>query len=78
MKTQQKKRAGGRPKKDSDQRQTESLDVRLTEAEKQAFKNAADVSGMAVSAWVRERLRRVAAKELQEVNQPVPFLAGHK
>lgn len=73
METQQQKRPG-RPKKSSDQLQTEYLDVRLTGAEKQAFKDAADVAGMPVSAWVRERLRKASAKELQEVGQSAAFM----
>ena len=31
-------------------------------------------AGLALSAWVRERLRRVARKELQESGRAVPFL----
>ena len=49
MKTQTKRR--GRPKKSSDQGQTEYLDVRCVTAEKQSFKAAAEFAGMPVSAW---------------------------
>jgi hypothetical protein len=72
MKTQTKR--AGRPKKSSDQLQTEYLDVRLTEAEKAAFKAAADLAGMAVSAWVRGRLRQAATRELGSASRPVAFL----
>jgi hypothetical protein len=72
MKTQQKR--PGRPKKSSDQLQTEYLDVRLIASEKEAFKAAADLAGMPVSAWVRDRLRRNAKEELREAGQSVPFL----
>jgi uncharacterized protein (DUF1778 family) len=72
MKTQ-KKRAG-RPPKGSDQLQTEYLDVRLRTPEKQGFQEAAELAGMALSAWVRERLRQVARKELEQAGRPVPFI----
>ncbi len=71
MKTQPKRR--GRPPKSSDQLQTETLDVRITDAEKQAFKSAAELVGMPVSMWVRQRLKRNAAKELQDAGQEIPF-----
>jgi uncharacterized protein (DUF1778 family) len=72
MKTQPKR--PGRPKKSSDQLQTEYLDVRLTPDEKQAFKSAAELAGMPVSMWVRQRLRKNAAKELQDAGRSVPFI----
>lgn len=72
MKNQTKRR--GRPPKSSDQLQTEYLDVRCAAAEKEAFKAAAELAGMAVSAWVRDRLRRNAKDELQEAGRPVSFL----
>jgi len=40
----------------------------------QAFKDAATLAGMAVSVWVRERLRRAARKELEDADKPVAFL----
>jgi predicted HicB family RNase H-like nuclease len=54
------------------------LQVRVADAEKQAFEEAASLSGLALSAWVRERLRLVAAKELETAGRPVAFLAGGK
>ncbi len=48
----------GRPRKSNTRE--EYLEVRLDGPEKQAFKDAADLSGLAVSAWVRERLREAA------------------
>lgn len=72
MKNQTKGR--GRPKKSSDQLQTEYLDVRLSTAEKQAFKAAADLAGMPVSVWVRDRLRAASRKELQDAGRDVEFL----
>jgi uncharacterized protein (DUF1778 family) len=64
----------GRPPK-MERRKAEYLDIRLEPVEKQAFKDAADVAGLDLSAWVRERLRAAARKELESVDRPVPFLA---
>jgi hypothetical protein len=63
-----------RTPKGSDTGKSEYLEIRLGAAEKQAFKDAADLAGLAVSAWVRERLRRIATKELQDAMRPVAFL----
>jgi uncharacterized protein (DUF1778 family) len=52
----------------------EYLELRLDAAEKQAFKDAAALLGMSVSVWVRDRLRRVARKELEDAERPVAFL----
>jgi hypothetical protein len=52
----------------------------LEVAEKQAFKDAAELAGLPLSTWVRERLRRAAREELEEAHRPVAFLchAGGK
>jgi hypothetical protein len=50
------------------------LEVRLEPVEKQAFRDAANAAGLPLSAWVRERLRRVARKELEEIGQPIAFM----
>jgi hypothetical protein len=66
----------GRPPVGSGKAKAEYLEVRLEVAEKQAFQEAAGLAGLALSAWVRERLRKAARRELQDSGQPVPFLAG--
>ncbi len=63
----------GRPVRS--QTRDEYLEVRLDAAEKQAFKEAAGLSGLAMSAWVRERLRKAARQELEEAGRDVTFLA---
>ena len=63
----------GRPAKNSGKKE-ESLLVKLSPGEKQAFKCAADLAGIGMSAWVRERLRHIARRELEEANIPVPFI----
>jgi hypothetical protein len=50
--------------------------MRLEMAEKNAFRAAAELAGLDLSAWIRERLRRSAWEELERVGQSVPFLQG--
>lgn len=50
------------------------LDIRLEAGEKEAFKEAAEFAGIPLSAWVRERLRRAARRELEAAGRPIPFL----
>ena len=64
----------GRPPKGSGETKAQLLQIRLNAEEKRAFEDAARLSGLAVSAWVRERLRLVARKELNEAGLPVTFL----
>lgn len=59
-------------------RKQELLQVRVDESEKRAFADAADLSGIALSAWVRERLRQIAARELESASRPIAFLAKGK
>ena len=63
MQTQRRPKRG-RPPKADDRRKEDYLDIRLEAAEKQAFKDAAELAGLDLSAWVRERLRSAAAKSL--------------
>ncbi|MDB5292010.1 MAG: hypothetical protein JWL69_3251 [Phycisphaerales bacterium] len=67
-------RKAGRPKSAPGKAKDDYLELRLDTAEKQAFKDAADLAGMALSVWVRERLRKVAKKELEDAEKPVAFL----
>lgn len=53
---------------------TDSLKFRIQPTEKEAFQQAAALSGIALSAWIRERLRRAATKELEDAGRDVPFL----
>jgi hypothetical protein len=71
------KKGPGRPKKSSHELKLEYLDVRLDGSEKNAFKAAADLAGLPVSAWVRDRLRAAARRELLESGQAVPFHKPH-
>ena len=48
--------------------------VRLEAAEHEAFEEAAGLAGMALSGWVRDRLRSASRRELIESGRQVPFL----
>ena len=54
-----------------EQTRNDRLEIRLEPGEKQAFQTAADTSGLPLSSWVRERLRKAARRELEDANQPV-------
>ena len=56
-------------------RKTETLLIRLTADEKEGFLTAAELVGIPLSSWVRERLRLVAIRELESANRAVPFVA---
>lgn len=66
----------GRPPKGQDRLKADYLDIRLFPAEKQAFRDAAELAGLDLSAWVRERLRIQARKELEGAGKPVAFLGS--
>jgi hypothetical protein len=75
MKTSHKtKNKGGRPPKKPDELRSEDLLVKLLVDEKEAFKDAAQLAGVPLSSWVRERLRQVATRELKAASHPIPFL----
>lgn len=69
-----KKRGRGRPRKDADKLRSKALLVRLETTEKEAFKNAAELAGVPLSTWVRERLRQIAVRELGKAARPIAFL----
>jgi uncharacterized protein (DUF1778 family) len=50
--------------------------MKLSEAEKDAFKKAAELSGEGFSSWARKHLRAAATKELQERGEKVAFLTN--
>lgn len=52
------------------------LQIRLTEDEKQGFQQAAQLAGLPLSAWTRERLRLAAIRELESAGRKVPFAAS--
>lgn len=58
----------------SDATRTERFEMRLSSKEREAFQLAADLSGSSISTWIRDRLRRIARRELEEADLAVPFL----
>lgn len=53
---------------------TETILIRLEPEEKEAFRQAAEISGLSLSTWARERLRRSARIELEEAGKKIPFI----
>jgi len=53
---------------------TDTFKLRLSPGEKEGFQKAADLAGVALSSWVRERLRGAARRELVDAGKQVPFL----
>lgn len=68
------KKRRGRPKKAASQLKAQLLQIRLEQAEKDGFDEAARLAGLPLSAWVRERLRLVAKKELEGFGKEAKFL----
>ena len=77
MKGTNKKRVG-RPPKGSGKTKSAYLDMRLEEAEKESFRAAAELAGLDLSAWIRERLRTAARRELEGAGREVAFLQERK
>lgn len=48
--------------------------IKLSESEREGFKKAAEIAGIGLSAWARQKLRSAAIKDLQEVGEKIPFL----
>lgn len=61
-------------KKNANEKKTEALLIRLMGLEKEGFQLAADIAGISLSSWIRERLRLAAIRELEQAGRPVPFI----
>ena len=48
--------------------------MRVEKSEKDTFRAAAEAAGLPLSEWIRQRLRREAKKELEDLGLPVAFL----
>jgi hypothetical protein len=68
----------GAPRKPESQAKGATKQIRLNPVELATFQAAADLSGIAVSAWMRERLRAAARAELEAAGREVPFLTEAK
>lgn len=51
-----------------------TVQIRLTDSEKDGFLEAATLAGVSLSSWVRERLRMAAIRELEGAGRKVPFV----
>ena len=61
-------RKRGRPPKPATEKRQERLDLRVSQAEKMAFKLAAVNSQQDLSVWIRIQLHRAASEELAEAD----------
>ena len=52
------------------------IQIRVTEAEKDGFTQSADLAGISLSSWVRERLRLASIRELESAGRQIPFVAN--
>jgi len=64
----------GRPKKPVGESKKQFLQVRLLDSERDGFAEAARLAGIPLSTWVRERLRVVARKELEDYGKTAYFI----
>ncbi len=53
---------------------TETVLIRLAPEEKEGFQKAAEIAGLSLSTWVRERLRWAARSELEQAGEKIPFI----
>ena len=51
------------------------LQIRLADEEKEGFQQAAELAGIPLSSWVRERLRLAAIRDLESAGQKIPFVS---
>jgi hypothetical protein len=70
------KQRRGRPRKSSASTKSESILLRMESAEKVAFARAAEIAGVPLSVWIRERLRSAALRELDNVGEAAAFLVN--
>jgi hypothetical protein len=50
------------------------LQIRLSEKEKVSFDLAAEIAGIPLSSWVRERLRIACIRDLESAGRSIPFV----
>ena len=51
-----------------------TVQIRVSEQEKEGFDKAAELAGISLSAWIRERLRLATIKELNDAGIRSPFI----
>lgn len=55
---------------------TKTIQIRLTQQEKQGFLDASGIAGIPLSSWARVRLRQAAIQELESAGKRIPFIAA--
>lgn len=50
-------------------RRSTQILIRVSPSEKKAFDICAQIAGISTSAWIRERLRLIAAQELNQIGK---------
>jgi len=58
----------GRPPKDPEEKLDARIEFRLLPEEKEQFEEAADLTGMKLSAWIRKRLLSVAQRDIRKAS----------
>jgi len=53
---------------------SEIIKIRVEPEEKDAFQQSAEIAGIPLSNWIRERLRKAARIELEDARKNIPFL----
>ena len=56
------------------ERKEQVVIMRLSSTEKAGFREAADLAGIGLSTWIRERLRHAAIRELEQAGRIAPFI----
>lgn len=59
----------GRPPKPPEERLDERLDLRAATDEKADFERCANIAGMKLSDWIRDRLKAAAQRELRRASR---------
>jgi hypothetical protein len=50
------------------------IQIRLSDDEKAGFETAAELAGIPLASWVRERLRLAAIRDLESAGIKIPFV----
>ncbi len=70
------KKKRGRPPGTTKSARDKLVQLRVDAREIQGFMDAANLSGLSVSAWARERLRKTCREELEQAKMVVPFIGN--
>ncbi len=52
---------------------TSRVELRVTPLEKEAFEEAASLTGMTLATWMRVSLKQASVKVLEDFSRPIPF-----